>query len=238
MKDPGEDRVVWGTVEIPYKIIYSKRKTLGISVHPDMSVVVKAPIGTNLQTIRQLITKRGGWIQKSWRYFEPYLPKLPPRRYISGETHRYLGRQYRLKVVEGDQDTVKCLRGQLWVTTKKRPQSDKVKELLEGWYRAHAEVIFKERLLVCHKKMSKFGFPLPTLIIRRMVSRWGSFSSAGRVTLNLRLIATPVECIDYVILHELCHVRVKHHTPKFWHLMERLMPDFEERREKLNRFKD
>ena len=231
-----EDRVSWGTIEIAYQAYFSKRKTLTISVHPDLSVVVKAPVGTNPQDIRRFITRRGGWIQKSWRVFEQYLPKQPPRRYISGETHRYLGRQYRLKVAHGEEDSVKCLRGHFWVTTRREPQADKVKELLDSWYRSHARNIFQERLLVCHRKVSKMGIPMPSLVIRRMVSRWGSFSTAGRITLNLRLIATPPECTDYVILHELCHFKIKHHGSPFWRLMERLMPDYEERRKKLNRY--
>ena len=123
MMDKQEDRIAWGTIEIPYQINFSKRKTLGISVHPDLSVVVKAPVGTNPEVIRRFITRRGGWIQKSWKVFEQYLPKQPPRRYISGETHRYLGRQYRLKVVQGERDSVKCLRGHFWVTTRRVPRA-------------------------------------------------------------------------------------------------------------------
>ena len=170
-----EDRVAWGTIEIAYQTYFSKRKTLAISVHPDLSVVVKAPIGTSLQVIRRYITRWGGWIQKSWKAFEQYLPKQPPRRYISGETHRYLGRQYRLKVVQGERDSVKCLCGQFWVTTRREPQAEKIKELLFAWYRSHARLIFQERLMICHRKTAKLGIPMPSLFIRRMVSRWGSF---------------------------------------------------------------
>jgi len=228
------DCITWGSIEIPFRYFHSKRKTLGISVHPDLSVTVKAPHGTSLETIRDSVHRRGGWISKTWRDFEQHLPKQPERRYIAGETHRYLGRQYRLKIETGETESVKCLRGYLWVTAKGEVTPERTRGLLEEWYRHHAINVFHERLTVCHQKVLREGIPFPTMVIRKMTSRWGSFSSAGRITLNLALIKAPKECIDYVILHELCHFKVKHHGPKFWKLLHRLMPDFEERRKKLN----
>jgi predicted metal-dependent hydrolase len=232
------DVVKWGTTEIPYRYEFSRRKTISIQVHPDLSVLIKAPLGTTLETIRTFISRRGAWIKRSWRDFEQYLPKQPPRRYINGETHRYLGRQYRLKAIQGETNAVKCLRGYLWVETKEEPKPEKVKKLLDSWYRSHAKVIFEDRLISCLEKARKEKIPFPLLTIRTMVSRWGSASSSGRITLNLRLIMVPKECIDYVILHELCHLKIKHHGPQFWRLLERLMPDYEERRKKLNSYVD
>jgi hypothetical protein len=226
--------IKWGTLNIPYKYGFSHRKTFALSVHPDLTITVKAPIGSNIKDIQGFVKRRGAWINRAWRDFEQYLPKQPHRRYVSGETHRYLGRQYRLKIQQGGMDSVKCLRGYLWITTKNKPTPECAKNLLENWYRNHAKAIFQERLLICHRKTARESTPLPFLQIKRMVSRWGSFSSAGRITLNLELIKAPKECIDYVILHELCHFKVKHHTPKFWRLIQNVMPDFEERRKKLN----
>lgn len=230
------DAVMWGTVEISYQYHFSRRKTISISVHPDLSVTVKAPQGTSLDTIRAFVRRRGSWISRAWRDFEQYLPKQPPRRYVSGETHRYLGRQYRLKVETGETNYVKCLLGYLQVVVDEEPTADKIKMLLESWYRRHAKIIFRERLLACHQKAAKAGIPLPTFVIRRMASRWGSLSSKGRITLNLLLMGAPKECIDYVILHELCHFKVRCHGTRFWALLERFMPDYEEQRRKLNMF--
>lgn len=234
MEGLSSDIATWGTVEIPYLYSFAPRKTLSISVHPDLTVTIKAPYGTSPEKIRGFVRKRGNWISRSWRDFEQYLPKQPPKRYVSGESHRYLGRQYRLKVERGDVDSVKCLRGYMWVVTKSEPRADKTRELLDKWHRSHAREIFHERLLACHHKIRKEGIPLPTLVIRRMTSRWGSFSSSDRITLNLLLIGAPRECIDYVILHELCHVKIKHHGSRFWKLVERLMPNYMEQRKKLN----
>lgn len=236
--DEGTDIVQWGTLEIPYSYGFSRRRTLAISVHPDLSVVVRAPIGVPQLVIRRFVHKRGAWINKALREFGQYLPKLPARRYIGGETHRYLGRQYRLKVSRGKNKSVKCLRGHLWVTTKADPTSKTVKTLLEDWYRQHAMVVFHERLAICHKRLSRENIPLPKIRILMMARRWGSYSSTGRINLNLALIRVPKECIDYVIAHELCHAKVKHHGPIFWRMLGRVMPDFEERRRKLNAYTD
>ncbi|UFS72659.1 M48 family metallopeptidase [Geomonas sp. RF6] len=228
------DSVTWGSVEITYRYQYSERKTLAISVHPDLSVTVKAPHGTTPEAIREYVLRRAGWISRSQREFEGYLPKQPPRRYVSGETHRYLGRQYRLKLEQGEAESVKCLRGYLRVTTKAEPTPERAKVLLDGWYRTHAKVVFHERLLACYKRAEREGIGFPAMTVRQMGSRWGSFSSAGRITLNLSLVKAPKDCIDYVIMHELCHFAEKHHGPRFWALLGRLMPEYEERRAKLN----
>lgn len=105
------DSVRWGHTLITYRYRYTERKTLAITVNPDLSVVVVAPLGTELGAIREKVRKRGSWIKKAWHEFELYLPKLPPRRYVNGETHRYLGRQYRLLAERGEIESVKCLRG-------------------------------------------------------------------------------------------------------------------------------
>ncbi len=228
------DSVTWGTIDIVYRYGFSRRKTFALRVHPDLTVTVKAPFGSSLSDIQGLVKRRAAWISRAWSDFAQYLPRQPQRRYISGETHRYMGKQYRLKVQQGDIDSVKCMRGYLWITTSHNPTPGKTKNLLEGWYRTHAKKIFQERLLVCGQKLTSEIKNPPTLQIKKMVSRWGSLSRAGRITLNLELIKAPRECIDYVILHELCHFKVRHHGPKFWKLLQDLMPDFKERRKKLN----
>jgi predicted metal-dependent hydrolase len=232
------DVVRWGRVEISYEYALSRRKTLTISVHPDLAVTVRAPEETPLEVIREKVRQRGAWIRKSWREFELYLPKQPPRRYVSGETHRYLGRQYRLRAECGDEDSVKCLRGYLHVTTRGEPTPETVRALLAEWYRGHAQRVFHERLVACARRASVEGIEQPPLTIRTMHTRWGSCSKAGRINLNLELIKASKDCIDYVITHELCHLKERHHGPRFWRLLAKLMPDYEARRKKLNQFAD
>jgi predicted metal-dependent hydrolase len=238
MKSENTDTVHWGNTRIHYYYEYSQRKTLAISVHPDLSVTVKAPIGAEIEVIREKVRKRAGWIKKAQREFELYLPKQPPRRYVNGETHRYLGRQYRLKVIQGEDEMVKCLRGYFWVTITKEDSKDYVKRLMEKWYKEKAMGIFSERMDICCSRFNSQRIENGKFVIRKMTTRWGSCSSAGRITLNLELIKAPKDCIDYVITHELCHLIESHHGPGFWRLIQKVMPDYAERRRRLNMYAD
>ena len=233
---PSRDEVRWGRTAIVYDIAYSaRRQTLAIEVHPDLRVSVVAPTGADPAVIREKVHKRAGWIRKQQRAFELYLPKQPPRRYINGETHRYLGRQYRLRAEQGETDSVKCLRGRFYVTTRDAPTTALVRRRLARWYRERAEVVFRERLDACHTRAARFGIPLPALKIKRLYKRWGSCGPGELVTLNLELIQAPKDGIDYVVMHELCHLKEAHHGPRFWALLGKLMPDYAERQAELNR---
>lgn len=228
------DKVFWGRTTISYRYKYANRKTLAISVHPDLSVTVTAPRGTNLAKIRDKVRKRSKWICNAQRDFGLYLPKLPPRRYINGESHRYLGRQYRLKAIKGRENSVKCLRGYLWVATEGYPTPRIVERLIAEWYFERANTVFRERLTACYRLVMRADIPLPELIVRKLKVKWGSCSSSGRIVLNSDLIKAPKECIDYVIAHELCHLKEHHHGPRFWRLLGNLMPGYEKRRYRLN----
>ena len=98
--------VAFGNEKIVFRLRRSKRKTLGITVEPDMSVLLTAPRGADLEKVKANVRKRAVWIRRQCMFFERFLPQLPPRRHVSGETHRYLGRQYRLKVIEGADESV------------------------------------------------------------------------------------------------------------------------------------
>lgn len=122
--------IQYGRKQIEYELLYSSRKTLAIDVHPDLSVVVTAPNDADDVAIEQKMHKRAAWIVQQKRFFENYLPTLPPRRYVNGESHRYLGRQYRLKVFEGDEDAVKMARGQINVVLVDISKRERIKKLV------------------------------------------------------------------------------------------------------------
>ena len=234
-----EHSIQYGSTAISYELTYAQRKTLGISVQPDLRVVVKAPEGTPLAEIEARVLKRAPWIIKQQKDLARYLPHLPPRQYVSGETHRYLGRQYRLKVVEsesGTEEPVKRDRNFITVHVPDKAGTEHVRELLDDWYHAHARRLFRERLDACFPKMEHVGVPYPELAVRAMRSRWGSCSPKGRITLNVKLIKVPTSYIDYVIFHELCHLAEPYHSPRYYELLDRVLPDWRERRDGLNTF--
>jgi predicted metal-dependent hydrolase len=224
----------YGTTVIRYHLTYGERKTLGISVLPDLSVEVKAPLETTFEDVEARVRQRAGWILRQQRELERYLPRIPARQYVSGETHRYLGRQYRLKVVEAEREWVKLSRGYLQVSTANKRDTIRVRELLEEWYSRQARRVFHERLDAVYPRVQRLGIPYPELVIRRLQARWGSCSPSGAITLNLTLIQTPKACIDYVILHELCHLKENNHSRAFYQLLDYVLPDWQSRKEKLN----
>ena len=231
-------QIHYGTQTIDYTLELMPRKTLAISVHPDLSVIVKAPTDTSLEEVNERVAKRAKWILNQKRRFEIFLPDVPPRKYVSGESHRFLGRQYRLKVIEiasGEEEPIKLTRQFLEVYTQDRSPSH-VRELVEAWYREQANKTFEERLTVCYSRLSRENIPYPRIAIRRMQSSWGSCSPKGTITLNIKLIQVPKEYIDYVVIHELCHLKYLHHEPEFYYLLSRIMPDWKRKKEKLDRF--
>ena len=231
----GQHEIEFGGARIPFRLRRSKRRTLAITVQPDMAVVVTAPEKAALEAVLAKVRKRAAWIKRQRRFFSEFLPQTPPRRYVSGETHRYLGRQYRLKVVEGKPTEVK-LRGRfIWVQTPLKDDTAQVRKLLEGWYLAHA----KERLARSFAESvarlgTRLGVP-PRMQVRRMHKRWGSWTRRGGVWLNPELVTAPASCMDYVVTHELCHALHGNHGKKFYELLRRVMPDWETRKARLER---
>jgi predicted metal-dependent hydrolase len=165
-----------------------------------------------------------------------FLPRTPERQFIAGETFRYLGRHYRLKVVPHIQATVKLHRGYLVVQTHRPQNCDATQDLVERWYRERATVKFAERLELNLQRFSDpEAFRPCGIIVRALNQRWGSMSKASRLLLNARLIEAPTDAIDYVITHELCHIAEAHHGPKFIELLDQVLPDWRLRKMRLER---
>lgn len=225
--------VAYAKETIAFNVLYADRKTMEIAVHPDSTVVIKAPLGTEFVEVQKRVVRRAGWIKRQLDYFRQFEPKTPGRSYVGGETHLYLGKQYRLKINSGDMHSVKLIRGHFHVIAKGIATPDKVRSLLEGWYADKAAEKFNERYDRNWPYFAKFSLARPKLLVRRMRKRWGSLSKGGVLTLNTDLIRAPRECIDYVIIHELCHLHHHDHGPGFYRFLEKVMPDWEKRKHKL-----
>ena len=231
----GQHRVQFGDSVIEYELTFSERKTLAIHVHPDGSVVVDAPLDTSPSAAEQKVLKRAAWILRQQRQFGQYPSAVSlPRRYVSGESYRYLGRQYRLKVVEGQVEHVRLSRGYLTVTVADTTNKRRIAQLLDDWYRGHARRVFEERLVACFPRVQPYGIPYPELQIRRMKNRWGSCTASRKIILNAKLIQAPKDLIDYVILHELCHLKEHNHGASFYWLIDRVLPGWQSKRRSLN----
>lgn len=205
-----------------------------IKVHPDCRVVASVPEGTNCEDLLSAVKKRGRWIYEQLRDFRTQLKFTTPRQYISGESHYYLGKQYLLKVIEAPEKTqgVKLLRGKLEVSVRTKSK-EKVKELLTEWYKRRAKETFAKRLDAVLEQ-ALWVNERPPLRILTMQTQWGSCSPNGRITLNPHLVKAPRECIDYVILHELCHIAEHNHSERFYRLMSQVMPNWEKTKAQLD----
>ncbi|XDZ64984.1 M48 family metallopeptidase [Alphaproteobacteria bacterium LSUCC0684] len=222
--------VNYGSNTFNVQIEYRERKTLSISVLPDCSIVALAPLGAAVSDIKNRLRKRASWIKRQIDYFNQFKPLTPPRQFVAGETHLYTGRQYRLKFHQGLSEGVK-LKGRFFHVTMKIPSSEKAMSLMMGWYKERAADLFNRRLEECLKRFP--DKPAPSLVLKRFKSRWGGMSPKGVLTLNPDLVRAPVECIDYVILHELCHIEHPHHGPTFWHLLEQKSPNWQRLKHRL-----
>ncbi len=206
------------------------RKTLSIEVLPDCSIQATAPLDASKEQLVERLRKRARWIKRQQGFFEQFQPRTPKREFVGGETHLYLGRQYRLKLSAADRSSVK-LKGGYFHIACKGGDTNLAGKLLWGWYRQRAEVIFRERLGDCMKKFKEYE--APKLAIRRLEKRWGSLTPAGLLTLNLDLIRAPADCIDYVIIHELCHLEQPHHNGAFIRLLTSKLGEWRAKKHKL-----
>lgn len=234
--------IQYGSKTIHFELTFAERKTLEIAVLPDQSVFVKAPNGKPLDEVLQRVQKRARWILKQQAYFASFPQTTAEKEYVSGETFRYLGKQYLLKVIPLNSDSENRLPGKecvkmvgryIRVYTWEKDNPSRVKRLLDAWYRDHAEKKFQERIEVCTQVVEKYGIKRLAVEIRAMKNRWGSFTPSGKVLLNPRLIECPTYCIDYVILHEFCHLKYPNHSKEFYRLLQTVLPEWQEIKKRL-----
>lgn len=222
--------IQYGSRRIDFFLEFSKRKSLGITVDPDMQVMVKAPEGTALERIDSVILKKAAWIIKQQSFFLSFHPKMPPRQYVNGETHLYLGRQYQLKIEEQDKEAL-CFSGRYMIVTVK--EKERVRQLVKGWYRERAKMKFADIAEPLIQQFEKYKVKPSGLYVQEMQTRWGSCTPKGKIILNPELLKAPKGCIEYVIVHELCHLVHRHHTRKFFDLQKKEMPDWEKWKNRL-----
>jgi len=225
-----EDFIQFGSKQIDFHLSYSDRKSLGITITPDMEVWVKAPIDATIDNIKTKVKLRAAWIIKQQGFFLSFHPKTPVRKYVSGETHLYLGRQYLLRVTLAQKNEVKYKGREIEVVTKDKKN---VQELLKQWYRDKAKEKFAAIAEPLIQRFKKYNVAPKELIIQEMPTRWGSCTTKGKIILNPELIKAPKYCIEYVIIHELCHLVYRDHTQKFIALQTKEMPDWEKWKGKL-----
>ncbi len=216
-----------------YSLLRTDSQRFSVSVAPDLAITVMAPAGAPLEQVDRRVWARAWWIRRQLRHFERFQPLPVPRRYVSGETHFYLGRQYRLRLAFG-QDAVTLAGGRLVVACRGRQSAGRVRDLLAAWYRERAIRVLHDRRDELARRFPWLCRAEATLRVRHMRTRWGSCGPAGVITVNVDLVKAPISCIDYLLVHELCHRLELRHSRRFYSLLRRAIPDWERAREHLN----
>lgn len=214
--------VEYGNSKIEFEIKRSARKTLGISVLPSGTVEVTAPQDATLDKIKEIIIKRGSWLLEQQRLagFNPILQ--PDKSLVSGESFYLLGRHYRLKIFEANYDAVDILDDKLILNCTFPEDIELKRSLLLKWYLKKAADILTERFKFYAQNLNQKEVEVS---VKKLTKRWGEFHpSKNLVVLNAELVVAPIECIDYVIIHELSHAVVLGHGAEFYNLLGRRLP--------------
>ena len=231
-------KIDYGATGISYTISMSEvRKTIAVTVHPDGTVSVRAPKGIRQSTIGGVVHRKAGWILHQKEYFrrnnEGY-----PKKFVSGESLYYLGRQYKLKVKAANDvnamPVVQLIRGQFLVVVSRDYDSQQgtmlIRQGLVDWYRCRAKQHIPN---IADRYSRRLGISYATIRIYEMKKRWGSGGHSGRLAFDWRIMMAPRRLVEYVVAHELCHLKYNDHSRDFWRLLERVMPDHERRRAEL-----
>ena len=224
-----------GTRIFRYFYVLEERKHVRITVQPNRDIVVYSPRRLNSLDRQNLVKKKWQWITRQQTYFGQFSGQCVRVSYAAGSEIMYLGRQYRLKVVPGGLDTVRIARGEIYFYSSREVSNlAHNKKILEAWLRQKIESTLRRRYkLVCKKQ----NIPNPPLLkIKRMSKRWGSFVENSAIYLNPELTKSSLECIDYVITHELLHIRYKKHNREFYSALTKKIPEWEKIKFKLESY--
>jgi predicted metal-dependent hydrolase len=221
---------------IHYKVVFSRRRSIGITIGPESGVIVRAPFRTSQKIIETLVLSKSRWIKKHLENHADQIRINQNREYTNGEFHFFGGREYPLRIVQSDKSYVKHYEGVIEIGVKVSDESDKVRLLLINWYKKTAAELFRKSLDEILNKYSHYNFSPTSLTVRTMKGRWGSCNSKGRITLSTELIKIDEKYSEYVILHELCHLKYHDHSSAYYHLLSDVYPDWKSVRKELRRY--
>lgn len=215
---------VYDTQKIEFTIVKSKRKSLSIAIQPDGNLLVKAPFFLSDEEIIKWVKTKTAWIIRQRAKIRLQQQENPLKEYVTGEKFWYLGQEYILEVriSEGRAGMVGIAEDKI-VLFSKTDDSAMVQKILTGWFDKQAKSIIPKRVRLYAEQM---GETYGKITIKNQKKRWGSCSNARNLNFNRRLIMAPREVLDYVVVHELCHLRQMNHSKEFWREVEMVLPDY------------
>lgn len=231
-----KDRVRYGTATIFYDIIKTRRvKTSEVIVESDSTITVRTPIDKNKHEIQRIVLDKASWILHKQREIRESIPDLKKPTYKENSTLPYLGRNYRLIIIKdsNSENELRFTNGEFVATTKSSRNAKKVvRSLYENWLLSNAQTILKEKV---ERWSHELGIEVESINIKNLRKRWGSLAKDKKtINLNLNLLKAPDDVMDYIILHELCHVKIGNHSHHYWDLVRRYVPSYQEKIRWLN----
>ncbi len=226
--------------KVAFTVVRKKVKNINLRIRPDSTVVISAPKSVSYESIEQLVNKKASWIIKGIEHFDEKRSNNGRLEYVTGEIFQYLGSFYPLKVVQVKNREEVILDGEEFFLFVKDENDFSIKEkLINHWYKEQARILFHRTMDNMHPLVSTAGIERPSITLRSMKTRWGSCSwKRKKITLNIELVKTPLECIEYVLLHELVHFKHHRHDTKFYDYLADLMPDWKDRKKTLKTLSD
>jgi predicted metal-dependent hydrolase len=205
------------------EIILTRRKTIALIVQPNGRLIVRAPLRTSQRDIRLLVERNAGWIRNKQELVKTTYTPVVPRRYVTGENFHFLGNPYPLEILNANHPAL-TFDSKFYLSKTALPDA---RTVFERWYRKQALEILTDRV---QHFASQHGFQTPQVRISSARTRWGSCSARGILSFTWRLVMAPLPVIDYVVVHELVHLKVRNHSRQFWDQVNQLMPDYKNHR--------
>ncbi|NOY98925.1 MAG: M48 family metallopeptidase [Chloroflexi bacterium] len=205
------------------KIIRSRRKTIALVVQPNGELLVRAPQRATLKQITAMVAQHADWIARKQAQVLAARAAFAPRQFVAGEKFPFLGESYSLQLVNAE-SPVLDLNGSFQLA---RSALGRAEQVFERWYRRQARQVFTGRVGFY---AGKYGFDYARVRISSARTRWGSCSPKGSLNFTWRLVMAPPEIVDYVVVHELSHLREHNHSKAFWTQVEAILPDYRARR--------
>ena len=223
-----KDKVKYGTTTIPYQIIKTARiKTSEVIVDAD-TITVRAPFHKDDLEIQRLVLDKASWILKKQKEYRETIPQITKPFFKENTTLPYLGTNYSLKVKKNQaKNSIELVDGYFLVGVKSARLSQSIlKKLYENWMEEKAQKVFEYKV---NRYSKKIEVKVKRMIVKNLKNRWGSLTKTGVINLNLNLMKAPDDVIDYIVLHELCHLRIKEHSHHYWVMLHRFMPNYNDK---------
>jgi predicted metal-dependent hydrolase len=214
----------YGNQSIEYDVIKSKRVKTSEIIVDENRIVIRTPSNKPQLEIDKMVERKARWILDKQKEYRTRQKEINRPAFESGSTLPYLGRNYSLEVSENYQGypDLRFQSGKFVFLFRDNESSrNRIKVLYEEWLERKANIIFNKKV---KEYSTELNVDVKKLVIKKLKDRWGSITKAGVISLNLNLLKAPSEVIDYIIIHELCHVRIRSHSHHFWNQIKMIMP--------------